>query len=134
MPDFNIGTNSGASCDAQLAERLVAVCADAPAYRHILNGRFKGGYITRHYGQPQDNVHAVQLELAQCNYMDEHAPFGYREDLAAPTARYSGACWKPSSPGAASTTAGKFLHSLLPRQGLSARRRWTTHPGGASPV
>ena len=87
LPDFNIGTNSGASCDAQLAERLVAVCADAPAYRHILNGRFKGGHITRHYGQPQDNVHAVQLELAQCNYMDEQAPFGYREDLAAPTAQ-----------------------------------------------
>ncbi|MOA65274.1 N-formylglutamate amidohydrolase [compost metagenome] len=51
----------------------------------MLNGRFKGGHITRHYGQPQDNVHAVQLELAQCTYMDESAPFAYREDLAGPT-------------------------------------------------
>ncbi|MCY1274032.1 N-formylglutamate amidohydrolase [compost metagenome] len=85
LPDFNIGTNSGASCDPQLAERLQAVCAEATGYSHVLNGRFKGGHITRHYGQPQENVHAVQLELAQCTYMDESAPFAYREDLAGPT-------------------------------------------------
>lgn len=86
LPDFNIGTNSGNSCPADLAERLQAVCAEAEGYSHVLNGRFKGGHITRHYGQPEQNVHAVQLELAQCNYMDEQAPFAYREDLATPTA------------------------------------------------
>lgn len=86
LPDFNIGTNSGNSCPADLAERLQAVCAEAEGYSHVLNGRFKGGHITRHYGQPEQNVHAVQLELAQCNYMDEQAPFAYREDLAGPTA------------------------------------------------
>ncbi|MCY1304741.1 N-formylglutamate deformylase [compost metagenome] len=51
----------------------------------MLNGRFKGGHITRHYGQPQAHVHAVQLELAQCTYMEEQVPFDYRADLAEPT-------------------------------------------------
>jgi formiminoglutamase len=51
----------------------------------VVNGRFKGGYITRHYGEPDRDIHAVQLELAQCTYMDEQVPFDYREDLAAPT-------------------------------------------------
>ena len=87
LPDFNIGTFNGASCAAQLAERVTAVGAGASGYSHILNGRFKGGHITRHYGDPAHHVHAVQLELAQCNYMEEVAPFSYREDLAQPTAR-----------------------------------------------
>ena len=81
------GTFNGASCAAQLAERVTAVGAGASGYSHILNGRFKGGHITRHYGDPAHHVHAVQLELAQCNYMEEVAPFSYREDLAQPTAR-----------------------------------------------
>lgn len=85
LPDFNLGTFNGASCDPELAERLKAVCADAPAYSHVLNGRFKGGHITRHYGDPANHVHAVQLELAQSTYMEEVEPFAYREDLARPT-------------------------------------------------
>lgn len=85
LPDFNLGTNAGASCAPQLAERLQAVCAGARDYSHVLNGRFKGGFITRHYGQPEQQVHAVQLELAQCTYMEEQVPFDYREDLAEPT-------------------------------------------------
>jgi formiminoglutamase len=76
LPDFNIGTNSGASCAPVLADRLAAVC-DAPGYRHVVNGRFKGGHITRHYGEPAAGVHAVQLELAQRTYMREAAPFDY---------------------------------------------------------
>ncbi len=52
-------------------------------YTHVSNGRFKGGWITRHYGAPQQGVHAIQLELCQCTYMDEIAPFAYRTDLAA---------------------------------------------------
>ncbi|MNP11521.1 N-formylglutamate amidohydrolase [compost metagenome] len=51
----------------------------------MLNGRFKGGHITRHYGQPAAHVHAVQMELAQSTYMEETEPFAYREDLAQPT-------------------------------------------------
>jgi formiminoglutamase len=85
LPDFNLGTFNGASCDPGLAERLQGVCAEANAFSHVLNGRFKGGHITRHYGQPAANVHAVQLELAQSTYMEETAPFAYCQDLAQPT-------------------------------------------------
>lgn len=85
LPDFNLGTFNGASCDPELAGRLKAVCAGAPDYTHVLNGRFKGGHITRHYGDPAKDIHAVQLELAQSTYMEEVEPFAYREDLAGPT-------------------------------------------------
>lgn len=84
LPDFNLGTFNGASCDHELATRLDAICADAKRYSHVLNGRFKGGHITRHYGNPSENIHAVQLELAQSTYMDEFVPFHYRKDLADP--------------------------------------------------
>jgi formiminoglutamase len=76
LPDFNIGTNSGASCAPELADRLAKVCS-APAYRHIVNGRFKGGHITRQYGHPARGIHAVQLELAQRTYMRESSPYDY---------------------------------------------------------
>jgi len=85
LPDFNLGTFNGASCDPRLAERLQGVCAEQSAYSHVLNGRFKGGHITRHYGQPGEDIHAVQLELAQNTYMEEYEPFAYREELAQPT-------------------------------------------------
>jgi N-formylglutamate deformylase len=51
-------------------------------FTHVSNGRFKGGHITRHYGQPDAGIHALQLEMCQSTYMDETAPFGYRSDLA----------------------------------------------------
>ncbi|EKT4452238.1 N-formylglutamate deformylase [Pseudomonas putida] len=82
LPDFNLGTFNGASCDARLAEQLQGVCGEAVDFSHVLNGRFKGGYITRHYGQPCDGIHAVQLELAQSTYMQEREPFAYCEQLA----------------------------------------------------
>ncbi|KAF1311788.1 N-formylglutamate deformylase [Pseudomonas sp. SG-MS2] len=85
LPDFNLGTFNGASCDPELAQWLSGVCAEAPGYSHVLNGRFKGGHITRHYGDPARQIHAVQLELAQSTYMNETEPFAYREDLAQPT-------------------------------------------------
>jgi formiminoglutamase len=85
LPDFNLGTFNGASCDPELEKRVEAVCASAKNYSHVLNGRFKGGHITRHYGNPAENIHAVQLELAQSTYMEEFVPFHYRKDLAEPT-------------------------------------------------
>jgi len=85
LPDFNLGTFNGASCDPEIAAQLEAVCAGADGFTHVLNGRFKGGHITRHYGDPARNIHAVQLELTQRCYMEEFDPFHYREDLAAPT-------------------------------------------------
>lgn len=81
LPDLNIGTNGGASCDASVLEAVVAQLDDQP-YTWIANGRFKGGYITRAYGQPEAGVHAVQLEMCQSTYMNERAPFDYRPDLA----------------------------------------------------
>jgi N-formylglutamate deformylase len=84
LPDFNLGTSAGKSCSAALQARLMDVLAAQRDYTHVVNGRFKGGYITRHYGRPHDGVDAVQLELAQLNYMDEDS-FDYREDLAART-------------------------------------------------
>jgi formiminoglutamase len=81
LPDFNIGTNEGKSCDAGLTQRLSEICS-AHGYRHVVNGRFKGGHITRNYGDPAKGVHAVQLELAQRTYMQEALPFDYIETQA----------------------------------------------------
>ena len=82
LPDLNIGTADGASADPSIARAVVDAAASHPAYSHVLNGRFKGGYITRRYGRPADNVHAVQLEMCQCLYMQEVPPYGYLEALA----------------------------------------------------
>lgn len=82
LPDLNLGTHSGAACapalraiaaDAIAADAIAAKCADHDGFSHVVDGRFRGGFITRHYGRPADNVHAVQLEMAQCTYLDEAA-------------------------------------------------------------
>ncbi|GAB2584258.1 N-formylglutamate deformylase [Dyella jejuensis] len=73
LPDFNLGTADGASCGANLQWALTNIMEAQSRYDFVLNGRFKGGYITRHYGRPQEGVQAVQLELAQCQYMDEES-------------------------------------------------------------
>ena len=70
LPDLNIGTNDGASCDSAL-QCAVFEAAESADYSVVQNGRFKGGYITRNYGRPENNVHAIQLELTQHAYMDE---------------------------------------------------------------
>ncbi len=81
LPDFNIGTGGGTTADPALVEKVAAVAKDS-GYSHVVDGRFKGGYITRTYGKPAEGVHAVQLELSQITYMYEGAPFGFREELA----------------------------------------------------
>ena len=83
LPSLNIGTAAGGSADAAVASAVTAVCACANEVSHALNGRFRGGYITRHYGSPNDRVHAVQLEMCQSLYMRESMPFDYDEDKAA---------------------------------------------------
>lgn len=70
LPVFNIGTNSGASCAPELAAGIGKICAGSP-FSHVVNGRFKGGWITRRYGRPHDGVHAVQMELSCRGYMHE---------------------------------------------------------------
>ena len=71
LPDFNLGTAGGASCRPGLQQRLEAVLQAQAGYTHVANGRFRGGYITRHYADPGNGIDAVQLELAQRTYMDE---------------------------------------------------------------
>ncbi|MCU5772950.1 N-formylglutamate deformylase [Erwiniaceae bacterium BAC15a-03b] len=83
LPDLNLGTNSGESCPPAMSAALQQVCEAQSRFSWIINGRFKGGYITRAYGKPAEQQYALQLELAQCNYMDEQPPFGWRGDRAA---------------------------------------------------
>lgn len=71
LPDLNLGTASGHSCSPDLQARLTTVLEQQDRYSHVVNGRFKGGYITRHYGAPERGIEAIQLELAQSTYMDE---------------------------------------------------------------
>lgn len=91
LPHFNIGSFSGASCAASLTQRIERLC-DATDFSRVTNGRFKGGYTTRHYGRPQDGVHAVQMELACRGYLREppgevtasNWPCAWDEGFAAP--------------------------------------------------
>lgn len=72
LPHFNIGTNSGAACAPTLAAAVAAVCATG-SFSHVVDGRFKGGWTTRHLGDPAQGVHAIQMELACRGYMHEPA-------------------------------------------------------------
>jgi N-formylglutamate deformylase len=82
LPDLSLGSADGRSCAPALQAAVEAVMGAQSQFTHVSNGRFKGGYITRHYGRPNDGVHALQLEMCQSTYMDERAPFAYRPDLA----------------------------------------------------
>lgn len=82
LPDLNIGTNSGKSCSPVLQQSVSDICTRAQGYSSVVNGRFKGGWTTRHYGQPDQRVHAIQMELAQNNYMQENAPWSYADTKA----------------------------------------------------
>lgn len=84
LPVFNLGTNDGLSCDEGLAARLLGYALGIPGCTAVLDGRFKGGYITRHYGQPQRGISAVQMEMAQACYLDEADPERFDPALAAP--------------------------------------------------
>ena len=74
LPDFNVGTNDGRTCSRAIERAVVDAVASASGYTHVLNGRFKGGWTTRHYGQPERGLHAVQMELAQSTYLMTEAP------------------------------------------------------------
>ena len=75
LPDLNLGTANGASCLPALQAVVARVLGYAEGFTHVVNGRFKGGWITRHYGQPPAGVYALQLEMAQICYMDEAPPY-----------------------------------------------------------
>lgn len=83
LPDFNIGTNGGASCDARIERAASAICADADGFTAVVNGRFRGGWTVRHYGRPRAGIHAIQMELAQSTYLAREAPpFDYSAEKA----------------------------------------------------
>jgi N-formylglutamate deformylase len=83
LPDLNFGTAEGRSCAPGLEQAVLGLARAQDHFSVALNARFKGGYITRHYGQPAANVHALQLEMCQCLYMNEAPPFEYRPEAAA---------------------------------------------------
>jgi N-formylglutamate deformylase len=82
LPDFNLGTASGASCASSLREAATRALT-VPEHTLAVDGRFKGGYITRHYGRPEERIHAVQLEMCQSTYMDEAPPWAWDAARAA---------------------------------------------------
>jgi N-formylglutamate deformylase len=83
LPDLNIGTNSGASCNPELGRAAVIACEANDDFSVVLDGRFKGGWTTRHYGDPAGGVHAIQMEIVQdCYLASEAPPFAYSPDKA----------------------------------------------------
>ena len=83
LPDLNIGTNSGATCAPQVEQRIWDIATTAQGYSSVLNARFKGGWTTRHYGQPAQGWHAIQMEIAQSAYLEaEAAPWAYDDARA----------------------------------------------------
>jgi N-formylglutamate deformylase len=83
LPDMNIGTVEGRSCAPTLRAAVAAVFEAQRDYSHVVDGRFKGGHITRGHGRPQDGVHAVQLEMTWGAYMDEAPPYAWHDAKAA---------------------------------------------------
>ena len=102
LPDLNLGTANGTSCAPALRDALAAVLASSQGHSHVVDGRFKGGHITRHYGRPSDNVHALQLEMCWSCYMaNEAEPRQWHEshgDAVRPLLRRlleTAAAWRP---------------------------------------
>jgi len=91
LPNFNIGTNDGRSCSAEIAGRVTKICQADQKFTSVVNGRFKGGWITRHHGRHEQGIHAIQMEIACRGYMQEpeipapdNWPPPYDETYAAP--------------------------------------------------
>jgi len=83
LPDLNLGTADGASCAPFVQAAADGALAGAQAFTSVVNGRFKGGYVTRHYGAPSRGVHALQLEIAQACYMQEASANAWEPERAA---------------------------------------------------
>ncbi len=97
LPDLNLGTGGGVSCAPQLLDIVSDRARAEGTYSVAVNGRFKGGFITRNYGHPARGVHAIQLELSQATYMEEKPPFRFLDERAA----------------AATTAIGTMLHAAM---------------------
>ena len=88
LPDLNLGTNSGKSCDSQLQTLIESYFKENDHFTWTTNARFIGGYITRHYGSPIAKVHALQMEIAQCAYMNETTHSAFNKNQAAPMGKF----------------------------------------------
>jgi formiminoglutamase len=115
LPNFNIGTNSGASCSPILTAAVEAACGGR-GFTQVTNGRFKGGWTTRHYGDPQRDIHAVQMELACRGYMPE------------PTEPFSSNNWPSAYDPAKAAALRSALMSVM-----GACIAFATNPSGRSP-
>jgi formiminoglutamase len=115
LPSFNIGTNGGASCSPALTAAIEAACGGG-GFTQVTNGRFKGGWTTRHYGAPERDVHAVQMELACRGYMNE------------PTEPFSSNNWPSAYDPAKAAALRSALMSVM-----SACIAFATNPSGRSP-
>jgi formiminoglutamase len=107
LPDFNIGTDNCKTCAPEFQHAVFEICQSAEGYTSILNGRFRGGWTTRHYGKPHNGVHAVQMELAQKTHLESEAlPFAYDETKADRLRVHLGAILKRLEEIALSMTSG----------------------------
>jgi formiminoglutamase len=113
LPQFNLGTNSGSSCDPRLRAAVAKVCA-ASGRSHVVDGRFKGGYITRHYGRPAAHIHALQMELACRGYLEEPAGDLHAGNWPAP--------YDPARATALRTTLLRGLEACLSFASVQTRR------------
>ncbi len=78
LPELNIGTFNGVSCAPEIQTAVEQVCERQGAFTYVVNGRFKGGWTTRHYGDPDNGIHAIQMEITQRSYLETEAePFTY---------------------------------------------------------
>ncbi|MGY6631993.1 MAG: N-formylglutamate deformylase [Wenzhouxiangella sp.] len=84
LPDINLGFNDGLSCAPELADSVCELLAGQNHFSWVADGRFKGGYITRHYGMPASGVHALQIEISQACYLDEQRPSEFGPQRASP--------------------------------------------------
>lgn len=83
LPHMSVGTANGGSCAQSLQDAVMRVFASQTAFSHVLNGRFKGGHITRHFGNPSEGIHAIQLEMCWRSYMNETPPYRWDDTRAA---------------------------------------------------
>jgi N-formylglutamate deformylase len=113
LPQLNLGTHSGASCDPRLRESVAQICAHS-GHSHVVDGRFKGGYITRHYGQPAAHIHALQMELACRGYLEEPAGELSVENWPAP--------YDPERAAALRATLSRVLAACLSFASVQTRR------------
>ncbi len=82
LPDISLGSRDGASCHPELLRQMARVADETGGYSHVVDGRFKGGFITRCYGRPDEETHSIQIELSQTTYMEEAPPWTFLEDRA----------------------------------------------------